>query len=177
MSPAESESKKPVEKEIRTDCQKTYHHRSVAFTDRVERRRQYFQGRVGNEADCIKLQRTCSLLRHFGSEPSVLVNHTDDWRSQNRQSDRRWNRKQEGEPHSTSQDRAKLGRVSESGALRDQRKSDGADCDSENSQGQLHQAKRDVEPTHRPISKTGRKTTVDEDIHLHGARGDHCRSH
>src|SRR6266567_1809572 len=116
LSPAESESKKPVEKKIRADRQKTYHHRSVAFTDRVERRVQHFQDRVGNEADCIKLQRTCSLPRHFGSEPSVLVNHTDDWRRQHRQSDRRWNRKQKREPHSTSQDRAKLGRVSESGA-------------------------------------------------------------
>src|SRR6478672_11030418 len=166
MSPAESESKKPVEKKISTDRQKTYHHLSVAFTDRVERRRQHFQDRVGSEADCIKLQRTCSLPRHFGSKPSVLVNHADDWRRQHRQSDRRWNRKQKREPHSTSQDRAKLGRVSESGALRDQRKSDGADCDSENSQGQLHQAKGDVEPAHRPISKAGRKTAVDEDIHL-----------
>ena len=92
MSPPEPKCKKPVKEKIRADRQKTHHHWRVAFADRVKRRRQHFQHRIGNEADGVKLQCAGSLPRHFGREPPVLINHADDWRRQHGQPDRRRNR-------------------------------------------------------------------------------------
>src|SRR6266550_4935383 len=160
MSPAKSKCKKPVQKKIRTDCQKTYDHRRIAFADRVERRRQHFQHRVRNKTDRVKFQRARSLSRHFGSEPSVLVNDADDRRCKHCEPYGRWDRQQEGEPHPTRKDCTKLVRVSDGSTLRYQWKSNCPDRDTEDSQRQLHQPKCNVEPAHRSVSKTGCESAV-----------------
>ena len=177
MSPAQPEGEKPVEKEIRADCQKTHHHWRVAFADRVERGRQHFQRRIRNEPDRIKSQRARSLLRRLRVEVPVLVNHANDWRRQHCQPNGRGNRKQKRQPHSARKNRAELSRVPQRGALRNQWQRHCPDGHSKNSQRQLHQAKRNVEPAHRPVAETRCKSAIDQHIHLHRARGDHRRSH
>src|SRR6266568_6814679 len=57
------------------------------------------------------------------------------------------------------------------------RQSAGADRDAENSEGQLHQSKGNIEPADRTVAETCGKSTVDEDVHLHGTGRDYRRSH
>ena len=161
MSPAQPKREQPIEKKVCADCEKAHQHRRVAFADCVKRRRQHFQRRIGGKANGIKLQRASSLSRHLGGEPAVLINHADDRQRKHRQSDRRRNGKQKRQPHSARKNRAKLSRVPERGALRHQRQRNCPDGHTKNSQRQLHQAKRNVEPAHRAISKAGCKSAVD----------------
>src|SRR5207249_10540842 len=69
--------------------------------------------------------------------------------------------------------RAELVLVTNGRAFRYQRKRKCTNRDDVNSERQLQQAKCNVQPTYRTVAKAGRKSAVDEHVHLHGAGGDH----
>src|SRR5205823_927882 len=166
MSPSESKGEKPVQEKIRSDREEANDHWSITLADRVKGRRQHFQGGVGDETDGVELQRARSLPRHLGREPAMLINHADDGRSEHGKPDRRRNGKQKRQPHTARENTAKFIDISDGCTFRNERKGNGADGDAKNSQWQLHQAKGDVEPTHRAIAKTRGKPAIDKDVHL-----------
>ena len=88
------------------------------------------------------------------------------------------------QPNGVRQGRTKPSHVAERSRSRNQRQRHRPNCHTENSERQLHQTKRDVQPADRSIDHvTGRvghpggKATVDQDIHLHCAGGDHRGPH
>src|SRR5438046_1961142 len=126
VSPAKPKGKKPVQKKVRADGEETDHHWRVAFADRVKRRRQHLQYRIGNKTDCVKFQCAGSLARHLFVKSSVLVDHANDGRRKHRQSNRRWNGKQKCKPDPTSENSAELVHVTNGRAFRYQRQSNGS---------------------------------------------------
>src|SRR5581483_2990319 len=81
------------------------------------------------------------------------------------------------EPYPPGENRAEFVHVSNGRASRYQWKRNGSNCHPEKPQRQLHQAKRNVQPTDRTVTKARRKSAVDKDVDLHGAGGDHGRPH
>ena len=94
MPEADLEHEKPVQEEIYDDRKNADHHRQITPVDRIERGRQNFDRRIGSQSDRVKLQRACSLMRGFGGESAMLVNHADDWLRQQDQSNGRRNGEQ-----------------------------------------------------------------------------------
>src|SRR3954465_11029737 len=106
----------------------------------------------------------------------MLVDQADYWLRQNNKADGGWNRQQHHEPHGMSERAAKLRFVPERGTARNEGESDGCDCDTENSEGQLHETKRNVEPTDGTIAQSCREPAVDQNVHLDCARCDDGRA-
>ena len=71
----------------------------------------------------------------------------------------------------------KSGNIAERGALRNQRESNSRNRDTENSEGQLHQSKRDRQPRDGSFFQVRCKRAIHQHVHLHRAGGDDRRPH
>src|SRR5437867_10413087 len=152
MAESKMKSKKPVQPKIHRDGKKTDEHGQMALIESIKCRGENFDARVASKTERIKAKRRGSLKRGRGSETPMLINQTYDRFCQNDQPDRGRNREQHHEPHGVRKSAAKLGRITESRTPGNQRQRNRRDGDAENSERQLHQPERNVQPSHRSVA-------------------------
>ena len=144
------EGKNPAEAEVHDNRREADQHRQIAFIECIKRGNQDLVRGIGDQADRITTQRRGRLFRGKGGEPAVFVDQADDGIGENDQAYRRWNRQKHDQPDSVRKSPAELTHIPQRHAARDQGKRHGRDRYAEDSERQLHEAKRDVEPTDRP---------------------------
>ena len=151
---------------------------------RIECRGQNLDGGVPGQPDGIAGERQRGLARIGQMERPALVNRGDHRLPQHGQSHRRWHGEQKYQAQRAAQSAAELLHGAGRRAARDGGQRGRGDGHPEQSQRQLHEAKRIEKPTHRTVhhvagrvGNAGGEGGIHKYVHLHGGVAEDGRTH
>ena len=177
MTPVQLKREDPVEQQVEGNCEETHEHGRLATIERIEGVDEHLERCVSRQSDGIEAQSPAGRGGVARSESTVLVHHRHDGLGEHHESDGRGDGQKKHEPHGACELDAKADHVPRHHQPRQQRQGDRAERHTEQTEGQLHQAKSDRKPEDRTVAQRRGKYRVGEHVELGRARRDDRRTH